>query len=135
MFGRKSKVVKLKREGRGSDFNAPANIITRLITNIVALLVVSYLLPGFVLSSLQSAFVAAIVIGVINTYIRPIFQIIALPLTILTLGVGAFLVNVLMLWIASLIVPGFEIMDFSTAIIASLLLTLIGWFFHSLAKD
>lgn len=131
----KAKIVKLKRVDKGSDFNAPVNIITRLIVNIAALLVVSYLLPGFKLAGLQAAFVAAIVIGVINTYIRPIFQIIALPLTVLTLGLGAFLVNVLMLWVASLIVPGFEITDFSTALIASLLLTLIGWFFHSLAKN
>lgn len=130
-----SKTVKLKRLDKRSDFNAPMNIVTRLIINIATLLVVAYLLPGFVLASLQAAIVAAIVIGVINTYIRPVFQIIALPLTILTLGLGAFLVNVLMLWIASLIVPGFTIVDASTAIIASLLMTLIGWFFHSIARD
>lgn len=109
-------------------------LLTRIIINVGALLTVGYLLPGFSLRDLGAAIVAAIVIGLINTYIRPILQLVALPITIVTFGIGAFLVNVFLLWVSSLIVPGFEIDNFITASIASILLTLISWFLHSLAK-
>lgn len=126
------KVTKLKRVDTTKE--SGMNILTRLAINTVALLVVAYLLPGFLFRDLTSAIVAAVVIGAANTYIRPILQIIALPITLITFGIGAFVVNVLLLWGVSLVVPGFEIVDFWTAALASILLTLISWFLHSLAK-
>ena len=103
--------------------------------NVLSLLVVAYLVPGFVLTGLWTTIVAAIVIGVVNTFIKPVLQIITLPITIVTLGIGAFLINVLLLWLVSLIVPGFEIINFSTAVIASIALSLVSWFLHKLARD
>lgn len=102
--------------------------------NATTLLIVEYLLPGFTITNLWNAIVAAIIIGVINTYIRPVLQLIALPLSILTLGIFAFLINVFLLMFASWIVPGFEITDFWTAVLASILITFIGWFFRKLTK-
>jgi putative membrane protein len=110
-------------------------LIIRLATNVFALFVVEYLVPGFILTGLWSAVVAAIVIGIANTFIRPILQIIALPISILTFGIFAFLINVALLWIVSLIVPGFAISSFTTAIIASLVLSFVSWFLHKLASD
>lgn len=130
----KAKVVKLKRVEDGSNHNdSMTSLIARLLINVLALLVVEYIVPGFVLGDLKTAVIAAIVIGVINTYIRPILQIIALPITVITFGLGAFLVNVLMLLFAAAIVPGFEIKDFLTAVVASILLTLVSWFLHKLS--
>lgn len=108
-------------------------LLLRLAINVFALFVVAYLVPGFVLESLWAAVVAAIIIGVVNTFIRPLVQLIALPLTLLTFGLAAFLVNVLMLWLAAYLVPGFAISSFMTAIIASLLLSVISWFLGKLA--
>jgi putative membrane protein len=110
-------------------------LIIRLAVNVLALLVVEYLVPGFHLANFTTALVAAIVIGVINTFIKPIVQIVALPISILTLGVFAFIVNVLLLMLASYVVPGFEIANFLTAIIASVVLSLVSWFLHKLASD
>lgn len=110
-------------------------LIVRLAINVFALLVVAYLVPGFVLDNFWSAVVAAIMIGVVNTFIRPLVQLIALPITLLTFGLAAFLVNVLMLWLASAIVPGFTITSFASALIASILLSLISWFLGKLATD
>ncbi len=110
-------------------------LLVKIIINTTALLVVAYIVPGFKFASIQSVLVAAIVLGVINTFIRPILQIIALPISILTLGIFAFLINVVLLWIVSLIVPGFTIESFVTAAIASLLLTLVSSFLHRLAKE
>ena len=110
-------------------------LIVRLGINVIALLVVEYLVPGFILSGYAAAFVAAIVIGIVNTFIRPILQLIALPISILTFGISAFLINVALLWLTSMFVPGFEIASFTTAIIASLVLSLVSWFLHKLAAD
>ncbi len=110
-------------------------IVMKLAINVFALLVVAYIIPGFKLDSLTSAIVAAVVIGVVNTFIKPILQVIALPISLLTFGIAAFLINVALLWAVSLIVPGFTISSFGTAIIASITLSLVSWFLHKLAKE
>ncbi len=110
-------------------------LIVRLAINVFALLVVAYIVPGFRLSSLSAAIVAAVAIGVVNTFIRPIIQLIALPISILTFGIVAFLINVLLLWATSKFIPGFEIDSFMTAIVASILLSLVSWFLHRLAYE
>lgn len=111
------------------------NIIGKLIVNITALLIVEYLIPGFELSGIEAAIVAAVIIGVVNTFIRPILQIIALPISILTLGIFAFLINVFLLWGVSYIVPGFFISTFLTAAVASVALALVSAFLHKLAGE
>ena len=110
-------------------------LIVRLAINVIALLVVEYVVPGFELAGYQAAIVAAIIIGVVNTFIRPILQLIALPISILTLGIGAFLINVALLWTVAILVPGFEIDSFLTAIVASILLSLVSWFLNRLANE
>ena len=110
-------------------------LFVRLLINALALYVVDYLVPGMSFADYQSLFVAAVVIGVVNTFIRPILQVIALPITIVTFGIGALLINVLLLWLVSYIVPGFVIDRFLTAVIASLLLSLVSWFLHHLARE
>jgi len=110
------------------------NLIGRLLVNVVALLIVEYLIPGFRLESLGVAIVAAVVIGAVNTFIRPVIQILALPFTVVTLGVAAFVINVLLLMLSAAIVPGFEIDGFLTAAVASIGLALIGAFLHKLAR-
>ena len=110
-------------------------LLIRLAINVLALFVVEYLVPGFVLQSFGTAVVAAIAIGIVNTLIKPVLQLIALPISILTLGIGAFLINVLLLWGTSKLVPGFYIAGFWTAVVASILLSLVTWFLGRLAKD
>lgn len=112
-----------------------SNLIVRLTLNVLALLVVEYLVPGFELLNYQAAIVAAIVIGIVNTFIRPIVQLIALPVSILTFGITAFLINVLLLWGAAYVVPGFAINTFTTAILASIVLSLVSWFLNKLTKE
>jgi len=110
-------------------------LIIRLTINVFALLVVEYLVPGFELTNYQAAIVAAIVIGVTNTFIRPLLQLIALPISLLTFGISAFLINVFLLWGIAYVVPGFEITSFLTAVIAAIVLSLVSWFLHKLASE
>ena len=108
-------------------------LILPLAINVFALVVVDYLLPGFSLANLQTAIVAAIVIGIVNTFIKPLVQLIALPISLLTFGITAFLINVLLLWLSSKVVPGFAIDTFTTAILASIVLSLVSLFLHQQA--
>ena len=108
-------------------------LILKLTLNVFTLLVVSYLVPGFSFDSLMSTVVTAIVIGIVNTFIKPVLQILVLPLSIVTLGISAILVNVLLLWGVSFIVRGFHIDSFLTALIASVVLTLVSIFLNKLA--
>lgn len=108
-------------------------VLVHLGINVFALLIVEYLLPGFMLRDINAAIVAAVVIGLVNTFIRPILQLVALPISIMTLGIFAFIVNVLLLMGVAAVVPGFEINSFLTAAIASILLALTSTFLHKLA--
>ena len=106
----------------------------KLATNVFALYIVSSIIPGVVIKDLWSAIVAAVVIGVINTFLKPILIILSLPVTILTFGVFAFFINVFLLYLASSIVEGFTITDFPSAIIASIALFFVSWFLHKLER-
>ena len=110
-------------------------LLMRLAINVFALLVVEYIIPGFELETYRAAIVAAVVIGFVNSFIKPVIQILALPFTIVTLGIAAFLINVALLWTVSFIVPGFTITNFLTAAVASIVLALTNAFLHRLAKD
>ncbi len=110
-------------------------LIIKLALNIFTLLIVSYLVPGFYFEGLWATVVTAVVIGVVNTFIKPLLQIIFIPLTIITLGVAALLINVLLLWGVSFIVPGFEIDGFMSAVIGSIVLALVSLFLNKLAED
>lgn len=110
-------------------------LLIKLALNTFTLLIVAYLVPGFHFADLWTTVVAAVVIGVVNTFIKPILQIIALPISIITFGIAAFLINVFLLWGVSFIVPGFEIESFLTAVIASIVLSLVSMFLHKLSED
>lgn len=110
-------------------------LLGELVIKTIAILIVEYVVPGFELSDLKATLVTVVVIGVVNTFIRPILQIIALPISILTLGIAAFFINVVLLWGVAYVVPGFTIDGFLTAAIASILLALVSAFLHKLARD
>jgi len=110
-------------------------LLITLILNIFSLLIVSYIIPGFVFDTFWDTIVAAVLIGVVNTFIKPVLQIIFIPLTIITFGITAFLINVVLLWGVSFIVPGFTIEGFMTAVVASIALSLISMFLGKLAEN
>lgn len=110
-------------------------LLIKLALNVFSLLVVAYLVPGFSFTDIWTTVVAAIAIGVVNTFIKPILQILFIPLTIVTLGITAFIINVLLLWGVSFIVPGFVIESFLTAVIASIVLSLVSMFLNKLSED
>lgn len=110
-------------------------LIIKLALNAFTLAIVAFILPGFDFVGFNALVVASVVVGVVNTFIKPVLQILFLPLSIITFGITAFLINVVLLWGVAYIVPGFKIDGFLTAVLGSLALTLVSWFLNSLSKD
>lgn len=99
-----------------------AYLLFRWVINAVALLLVANIVPGFTIDSFYSALIAALVLGLVNALVRPLFLILTLPVTILTLGLFTFVINAFMIWLVSTVVKGFTIDGFVPALLAALLL-------------
>jgi putative membrane protein len=82
-------------------------------------------LPGIYVANFGVALIAALAIGLFNLIVKPILIILTLPINLLTLGLFSFLINAFVFWMASLFVPGFEVTDFVSALIASIILGLV----------
>ena len=94
----------------------------------LALAVAEWLLPGVNASSIEALIVAALVLGFINAVLRPILVILTLPLTILTLGLFYLVLNGLLFWLASALVPGFEVAGFGWALLGAVVVGAVSWF-------
>ena len=91
-----------------------------------ALLLVAQLYPGVQVASFGSALLAAFVIGLLNTLVRPLLVLLTLPVTLLTLGLFLFVINALMFWAASGLVGGFNVSGFWAALLGSLIYSALG---------
>lgn len=100
-------------------------LLLRLVISTLAIIVAANLLDGVVVSDLTSAIVAAIVLGLLNTFVKPVLQILALPITILTLGIFYFVINVLIIYFAASLVDGFAVNDFISALLFGLIVSII----------
>jgi putative membrane protein len=100
-------------------------MILRWLLNTVALLVVAIVVPHFHYDGLLSVAIAAAVLGLLNTIVRPLLFLITLPLTVVTLGLFLLVLNAIMLELTAWLVPGFRIDSFGWAIVGALVLTLV----------
>jgi putative membrane protein len=89
-----------------------------------ALLLVAHLYPGVTVTSFASAMLAAFVLGLLNSVLRPILLLLTLPITVLTLGLFIFVINALVFWAAASLLDGLHVNGFVAALIGSALYTL-----------
>ncbi|RZJ11553.1 MAG: phage holin family protein [Rubrivivax sp.] len=101
-------------------------ILVRWLLLAAALLLVAHLYPGVVVKSFTSALIAALVLGLLNTLLRPILVLLTLPVTVLTLGLFLFIINALMFWAAAYVLDGLAVTGFWAALIGSLIYSLCG---------
>ena len=101
-------------------------LIIKWLLSATALLAVTYLYSGVVVSSFGAALIAAFVIGLFNMILRPILVVLTLPVTILTLGLFLFVINALMFWAASGVLDGFHVRGFGAALLGSLIYSAFG---------
>ena len=91
-----------------------------------ALLLVTHLYGGVALVGYSAALIAAFVIGLLNTLVRPVLVLLTLPVTLLTLGLFLFVINALMFWAAAGVLEGFNVNGFVAALVGSLIYSLCG---------
>ena len=100
----------------------------RMGANAVAILLISYMLPQVVtVDGVMAALAAAFVLGLVNAVVRPLFVLLTLPITVVTLGAFLLVVNGLLLWLVTAIVPGFHVNGFLAAVVGSILLSVVSW--------
>jgi len=99
-------------------------LIKWLISSL-AILITGYLLPGVVIAGVWAALVAALVLGLINIFIKPLLIILTLHINILTLGLFTLVINALMIMLVAAIVPGFDVKTFWWALLFSIILSII----------
>ncbi len=110
------------------------SILVRWVLNALALYIVAKILPGIHLLDFGSALIAVVVIGFVNALIKPLLFLLTLPVTIITFGLFALVLNALMLMLASALTPGFKIDGFLTALLGSILFSVITTILHSLVQ-
>ena len=101
-------------------------LILKWLLSACALLLIAYLYSGVQVTSFGSALLAALVIGLLNTVLRPVLVVLTIPVTLITLGLFLFVINALMFWAASGVLSGFHVNGFGAALLGSLLYSLIG---------
>lgn len=101
------------------------NLIFRLVFSALAIFITVYILPGVHVTGLETYFVLAVVLGVINMFLKPVLVLLTLPLSIVTLGLFSLVLNTLLILLAEYIVPGFSVDGFWWALIFGLVLSLV----------
>ncbi len=110
-------------------------LLLRWLALTFAIVIASYLLDGIRVSSFFSAIFTAAILGILNAFLRPILFIVTLPLTVLTFGLFTFVINAVMLMMASGVIGGFEVDGFWSAVFGSLLISIVSWLLNSFISE
>lgn len=103
------------------------HLISKYLLIVFSILLVARLVPGVSVDGLTTTLIVALVLGLINITLKPILFVLTLPITILTLGLFAFVLNALLLWFVASFVEGFHIDGFVPALIGALIISLVTW--------
>lgn len=110
------------------------DIIINLLIKSLAVFIAAYLIPGINIESFFTAVVVAVVLGIINTLIKPIIIILTLPINVMTLGIFTLVINGLLIILTAKLVPGFSVSGFWTAISFSIVLFIVNWFLNFISE-
>jgi putative membrane protein len=109
--------------------------LLRLLLNALAIVAASWLVPGVRLAGVVPALLGGALLGVVNALIRPILLILAMPFTLITLGLFIFVVNAICFGLTAALVPGFSLSGFFAAFFGALVATMVNWVFNTLLFD
>jgi len=110
-------------------------LLVRWLILTAAIMVASYLIQGIEVNGFFSAFFAAAILGVLNVFFRPILLILTLPINILTLGFFTFIINAVLLKMASGVISGFVVHGFWSAVFGGLIISVVSWLLNSFIND
>jgi len=111
------------------------NLIIRLLINALIILGLAWALPGIGVESYWTALIVAIILGLLNIFIKPVLVILTIPVTILTLGLFLFVINALIIMLAGYLIDGFSVNGFWWALLFSILMTVLNSALEGSRKD
>ncbi len=101
-------------------------LILRWLLFALAIIFTAWLVPGIDVNGFQSAMLVAVIIALINIFIRPLITLITLPINVLTLGLFGLVINALLFMLAGYVAPGFTVEGFWSALLGSVVLSVLG---------
>ncbi|MCK4507361.1 MAG: phage holin family protein [Desulfuromonadales bacterium] len=110
-------------------------ILLRWLILTFAIMTAAYLFSGIHVSGFGSALFAALVLGILNAFFRPILFILTLPINVLSLGLFTFVINALLLMMTSGIIGGLVVDGFGSALFGSLVISLVSLLLSSFISD
>lgn len=110
-------------------------LLLRWLILSVAIMAAAYLFPGIHVQGFGTALFAALVLGILNAFFRPILFILTLPINILTLGLFTFVINALLLMMTSGVIGGLVVNGFGSALLGSLVISIVSWLLSSFVND
>jgi len=110
-------------------------LLVRWLFLTVAILVAAHLIEGIEVKGFWSAVFAAAILGVLNAFFRPILILLTLPINLLTLGLFTFVINAVLMMMVSGVVGGFEVHGFWSALLGSLVISLVSWLLNSFINE
>ncbi|MFT3793471.1 phage holin family protein [Flavobacterium sp.] len=100
------------------------NLLIRILVTAVLVMIIAYFMPGVVVDSFKTSVIVAIVLGLLNVFIKPLLVLFTLPVTIFTFGLFLLVINAIIIMLCTEIVTGFEVKTFWTALIFSIILSI-----------
>lgn len=123
------------KSNKNVHFSNLMNAIIRFLLTGVAVVIASYLLPGVHTDDYGSALLVALVLSIVNLFVKPILVIFTIPLTFFTLGLFLLVINALMIMLTDWLTPGFRVDGFWWALAFSLILSILNSMFSDLTKE
>ncbi|MDP2655641.1 MAG: phage holin family protein [bacterium] len=109
-------------------------IFLHWLISAAAIGIAAYIVPGVTIDPI-SALIAAVVLGALNLFIRPIIVVLTLPINVVTLGLFSLVINASLVLLATYLVPGFTVASFWTAVLFAIVLSVVNWVFHLWNRD
>ena len=109
--------------------------LVRVAVNALAIMLAASILPGIAVDGIVSALAAAVLLGLVNAFVRPVLLILTLPITLLTLGFFLFVLNGLCFWLVASVVKGFHVAGFGSAMLGALVVSAVSWILTALISD
>ncbi|UUC46745.1 phage holin family protein [Flavobacterium cerinum] len=111
------------------------NLLIRLLITTILVVVIANFLPGISVDSIKTALIVAVVLALLNTFLKPILVFFTLPVTVITLGLFLLVINAVMILICDYLIDGFEVKSFINALFFSIVLSVCQWILNLFVKD
>lgn len=111
------------------------NFLKRMLISTIVVLLLSYFLTGVQVDKVLTAVIVALVMSLLNTFVKPIIVFFTLPVTVVTLGLFLLVINAFLVLVCAYMVEGFKVDTFFTAMLFSILMSITNWALYNLIKD